>query len=105
MTEGEWMSDVDASVARMLETYRDLIRRFVIGDVSADQFEAEYLARFKDDANQVAGDEFDVLDELFSDVDDYVDEPTLRLRTGGISGEELRARARDAYARLFGSGK
>jgi hypothetical protein len=27
--------------------------------------------------------------------------PTLRESTGGISGEELRARAHDAYARLF----
>ena len=104
MVEGEWMSDVDASVARMLDTYRDLIRRFVIGDVSADQFESDYLAQFKDDPNQVAGDDFDILDELFSDVDDYVNEPALRRSAGGISGEELRTRARDAYARLFGTG-
>ena len=91
----------DASVSRMLETYRDLIRRFVIGDISADEFETDYLARFKDDPNQVIGDEFDILDELFADVDDYVSDPTPRESTGGISGEELRARARIAYARLF----
>jgi predicted RNA-binding Zn ribbon-like protein len=47
------MSEVDASVSRMLETYRDLIRRFVIGDTSGDEFETDYLARFKDDPNQV----------------------------------------------------
>jgi hypothetical protein len=91
----------DASVSRMLENYRDLIRRFVIGDISAEEFERDYLARFKDDPNQVIGEEFDILDELFADVDDYVSDPTLRESTGGISGEELRARARDAYARLF----
>jgi hypothetical protein len=91
----------DAAVSRMLETYRDLIRRFVIGDTSADEFETDYLARFKDDPNQVIGEEFDILDGLFADVDDYVSDPTLRESTGGISGEELRARARDAYARLF----
>jgi hypothetical protein len=91
----------DASVSRMLENYRDLIRRFVIGDISADEFERDYLARFKDDPNQVIGEQFDILDELFADVDDYVSDPTLRESTGGISGEELRARARDAYARLF----
>jgi PleD family two-component response regulator len=49
----------------------------------------------------VAGEEFDVLDALFADVDDYVSDPTLRESTGGISGEELRARTRDAYTRLF----
>jgi hypothetical protein len=91
----------DASVSRMLEGYRDLIRRFAIGEISADEFETDYLARFKDDPNQVVGEEFDILDELFADVDDYVSDPTLRESAGGISGEELRARARDAYARLF----
>jgi Bacterial self-protective colicin-like immunity len=91
----------DASVSRMLDTYRDLIHRFVIGEISADEFEADYLTRFKDDPNQVIGEEFDILDELFADVDDYVSDPTLRESTGGISGEELRARARDAYTRLF----
>jgi Bacterial self-protective colicin-like immunity len=91
----------DASVSRILEAFRDLIRRFAIGEISADEFETDYLARFKDDPNQVVGEEFDILDELFADVDDYVSDPTLRERAGGISGEELRARARDAYARLF----
>ena len=95
------MSEVDSSVSRMLEQYRDLIRRFVIGDISADEFEADYLARFKDDPNQVIGEEFDILDELFANVDDYVSDPILRESTGGISSEALRARARDAHARLF----
>jgi hypothetical protein len=95
------MPEVGASVSRMLINYRDLIHRFVIGDISADEFETNYLARFKDDRNQVIGEEFDILDELFADVDDYVSDATLRDSTGGISGEELRARARDAYARLF----
>ena len=71
----------DEAVARMLEGYRNLIRRFVIGEVSAD--------------------EFDILDGLFSDVDEYVSDPDLRTSAGGLSGEELRDRARDAYVRLF----
>jgi hypothetical protein len=96
------MPEGDASISRMLENYRDLIHRFVIGEITADEFEADYLARFKDDPNQVIGEKFDILDELFADVDDYVRDPALRKSTDGISGEELRARARDAYARLFG---
>lgn len=91
----------DANVARMLENYRDIIGSFVTGEISADAFEADFLARFKRDPNQVVGDEFDVLDGLFADVDDYVSDPVLRKRTGGLSGEELRARARDVYVRLF----
>jgi self-protective colicin-like immunity protein len=95
------MSKADASVSRMLDNYRDLIHRFVIGQISADEFEADYLTRFKVDRNQVVGEEFDILDGLFADVDDYVHDPALRESAGGISGEELRGRARDAYARLF----
>jgi self-protective colicin-like immunity protein len=91
----------DGSVSRMLENYRDLIRRFVIGEISADEFETDYLARFKHDPNEVTGQEFDILDELFADVDDYVSDPTLRETTDGVSGEDLKARARDAYSRLF----
>jgi hypothetical protein len=82
----------------MLENYRELIRRFVIGEISADEFEKEYLARFKDDPNQTIGEEFDILDELLAEVDDYVSDPALRESTGGTSGEELRDRPRDAYA-------
>ena len=40
--------------------------------------EADYLARFKEDPKQVIGEEFDILDELFADVDDYVSDPTLK---------------------------
>ena len=95
------MSDEPARVTRMLENYRDLIRRFAIGEISADVFETDFLTRFKNDRHQAIGDQFDVLDELFADVDDYVGDPALRDTAGGISGDVLRARARDAYARLF----
>jgi len=96
------MTNDGLGLSRMLETYRDLIRRFVIREISADEFEADYLARFKDDPNQVVGAEFDILDELFVDVDGCVSDPILRASAGGVGGEEVRARARDAYARLFG---
>ena len=91
----------DANVARMLENYRDIIRSFVTGEISADVFEIDFLARFKRDPNQVVGDEFDALDGLFADVDNYVSDPSLRKTTGGLSCEELRARARDVYVRLY----
>ena len=83
------MSEVGASVSRMLEQYRELLHRFVIGNISADEFATDYLARFKDEPNQVIGEEFNMLDELFADVDDYVSDPTLRASTGGISGRRV----------------
>ena len=36
------MSEVDSSVSRMLINYRDLMYRFVIGEISADEFETDY---------------------------------------------------------------
>ena len=48
-------------------------------------FEIDFLARFKRDPNQVVGDEFDALDGLFTDVDNYVSDPSLRKTTGGLS--------------------
>lgn len=47
------------------------------------------------------GDEFDVLDSLFADVDEYVADPELRAQTGGLDNEELRERTRAAYEQLF----
>lgn len=95
------MNQSVAGMARMLENYQDLIRSFVTGERSADEFEVHFLARFKNDPNQVTGREFDILDELFADVDDYVSDPSLRAKTGGLDGDELQRRARDAYTRLY----
>jgi self-protective colicin-like immunity protein len=94
-------SHEDAAVVRMLANYRDLIRRFIRGDIEADEFETNYVARFKDDPSQVTGEEFNILDGLFADVDDYVSDPALRESIGGITGGELRTRAHRAYVRLF----
>lgn len=96
------MTEERQRVERMLQGYRDLIKRFTSGGISAEVFEHDFLERFKNDPNQVVGDEFDVLDELFADVDEYVDDPITRQDTGGISGEELRERAQAAYDRLYG---
>jgi hypothetical protein len=89
-------------VVKMLEKYRDLLHDFAVGDNSAEHFETEYLARFKNDPDHVTGVEFDVLDGLFADVDAYVEDAVLREQTSGISDQELRERARAAYSRLFG---
>ena len=96
------MRSNDTAVARMVQNYSPLIKAFIDGRISPEDFETAYLAKFKGDSTQVVGPHFDILDELFADVDDYVSEPGLRERTGGISGEELRVRARSAYARLLG---
>jgi hypothetical protein len=95
------MADSD-SVTRMLAGYEPIIRRFIQGELSASDFESEFLSYFKHDGNQVVSDEFEVLDGLFADVDEYVADPRLRAAGGGLDDNELRSRARRAYIRLYG---
>jgi len=95
------MSAGNPAVAKMLEGYEEVIRRFISGQIDADKFENDFLTHFKTDTNQVAGDEFDILDRLFTDVDEYIADPNLRAATGGIDGDELRLRAQSAYQRLY----
>ena len=98
------MSTRSDAVTRMLDTYEPIIQRFICGDSSADRFESSFLSYFTNDKNQVVGDEFEVLDRLFADVDEYVGDPHLRAAAGGIDEDELRSRASEAYARLYGKG-
>ena len=96
------MSSMEDAVVAMLNGYKPIIERFVAGEISATQFEDEFLTYFKADSNQVPGGDFDVLDALFADVDEYVDDPTLRAEVGGLDENELRNRAREAFRRLYG---
>ncbi|MCA1674485.1 MAG: colicin immunity domain-containing protein [Actinobacteria bacterium] len=96
------MSTEKTPVATMLAAYRPIMARFLAGETSAEEFEREYLTTFKNDANQVLGAEFDVLDGLFADVDEYVADPALRAQVGGLGDDELKERVRAAHRRLFG---
>lgn len=96
------MARMDESVSRMVQGYRDIIYRFISGQSSAAQFEEQFLSYFKADQNQVSGAEFDVLDALFADVDEYVEDPELRAEVGGIDEAELQRRALRAFRRLYG---
>ncbi|WP_217157342.1 colicin immunity domain-containing protein [[Mycobacterium] fortunisiensis] len=91
------------AVKAMLAGYEPILRRFVNGELSANRFESEYLKYFKSDTKQVASKEFDTLDELFANVDDYVKDPQLRAATGGIGEKELRRCAEKAYDLLYSS--
>jgi hypothetical protein len=90
-----------AAVKRMTARYAELISRFVDGQISAPEFETAYLTLFKNDKDQVPGREFNILDGLFADVDDYTADPELRERAGGMDDEQLRSSAREAYRKLY----
>ncbi|NKX90517.1 hypothetical protein HGA10_24850 [Nocardia coubleae] len=85
----------------MVAGYRELIRSFAKGEKSADQFEQEYLQKFKHDENQILSPEFDILDSLFADVDEYVADPELREDAGGLDADRLRSRAQAVFRKLY----
>jgi hypothetical protein len=91
----------DSTAARMVAKYQDLISNFIGGQLSADNFESMYLKVFKADEDQVPSPEFDVLEKLFFAIDDYVADPELREKVGGLSDNELRVRAKEAHAKLY----
>jgi self-protective colicin-like immunity protein len=92
----------NTATERMVARYRDLIADFADGRISAQDFESAYLQVFKTDHDKVFGHEFNVLEELFFAVDDYVEDPELRQKVGGLNDEELRARAEATYSLLYG---
>jgi hypothetical protein len=80
--------------------YRQLLSAFTAGAITADAFEARFLEMYKSDPTKWPDDVFDVLDRLFAEVDDYVADPSLRLRVGGLSDDELRRCAEQAMRQL-----
>jgi hypothetical protein len=93
----------NTATERMVAKYRDLIANFVGGGMSAQNFESAYLQVFKTDRDQVPGREFDVLEKLFFAIDDYVADPALREKVGGLNDDELRARVEETYTLLYGN--
>jgi hypothetical protein len=91
----------EPAATRMVARYKALISDFICGRVSAPDFESKYLQLFKTDTSKAADIEFNVLENLFFAIDDYVADPELRERVCGLDDDELRASAEDAYSRLY----
>jgi hypothetical protein len=103
----------DASAPKWRSKYKSLISQFVNHQISAADFESAYLKMFKNEEEIIGGEEFDILEYLFTSADGYVADPELRSRIlaenpnarkygQGLDDEELRADAREAYRKLFG---
>lgn len=95
MAELWWSSWVPA-----VAPYAVLLRLFVDGAMSADEFEVVFLRLYKADSTDWSPDLFRLLDGLFADVDDYCPEPRLRRSVGGLDEKALRANCKLALAEL-----
>lgn len=84
-----------------LADYERLLEQFLSGAMPVEEFQATYLDRFK---NEGRLDEplFELLDELFGDVDSFTADPQLLAGNSSFYLDEagLRKRVRQAAARL-----
>ena len=82
-----------------VSTYIELIRAFLVNSLSASDFEQRYLTLFKNDLEPKPKHVFLLLDELFSDVDAFCEDPQLR-DENDIDEDELRVRCEAVLAKL-----
>lgn len=100
------MTERKAIMQARSQPYVELIRTFVDRQISADEFEARYLALFKAETGRFADENvFDVLDSLFADVDAYVADPALRDSPEDLDEEQLHTCAVDALYKLTPKGE
>jgi len=91
---------VSSSIRPDLVGYAELIDSFVSGKLSGPQFETAYLRMFKNDPVRHGERAFLILDRLFSDVDEYFDDPDFAEHQRQQAEDDLRSHAREALAAL-----
>lgn len=82
-----------------LTPYIKLIQSFLDGQISALTFERVYLEMFKNDWTAWAEEEYEVLNDLFIDIDAFCADPELR-DPEDLDEEQLRQRAKTAIEKL-----
>lgn len=82
-----------------ISQYILLLIQFVTGKITATQFELAYLEMFKNETEAFPEDIYETLNNLFSDVDAYCGDPSLRDEED-LDDEGLMASAKRALERL-----
>lgn len=82
-----------------IKEYFELMESFQRGQISAEVFEADYLAMFKADGRLFPESIFRVLNRLFSDVDMFVSDPEIR-EASDLDESQLLERTRQAHIEL-----
>lgn len=78
-----------------------LVRKFVAGEISANEFETSYLRLVRDDPIIHGQPAFGIIDELFFHVDEYFDDPDFNMEERRSEQERLRSHAKAALDRLL----
>lgn len=98
LPRGEVVSVGAGSARSDLKPYFDVLEQFLSGAIDEQQFEFSYTHMFRGDASLRSGDEVEILNSIFGDVDQHMN-MHLMMR-GKADTSQLRTRAEDAYRRL-----
>ena len=76
------------------DEYVLMMQRFLDGDMPTTDFENSYLAKFKNETRDLGEEAFEVLDELFGDIDAYTPDANLIAENPNfyVSESQLRER-------------
>jgi len=80
-------------------TYVELLESFLAGRMSEEQFEHTYTHTFRADSTLRPGEEVEILNSIFGDVDQHIN--MHMMMAGKSDTSQLRARAQDACRRLM----
>jgi hypothetical protein len=83
----------------LLEKYISLITQFVGGQITVSQFEVAYLDLFKNETEYMSEFVYNVLNNLFLDVDAYCHDPNVRDKED-LSEKDLLESAKIALKKL-----
>lgn len=64
--------------AKYIKPYIDLIESFTTNQIDAQQFEKSFLELFKNDSSQFSEREYEILNSIFYDVEDFCADSALR---------------------------
>jgi hypothetical protein len=84
------------------EEYRVILQSFIDGRLSVSAFETAYLDKFKNETRDISESDFEVLDELFGDVDSYTSDADLIADNPDfyLSEDQLKQRVLEAIVKL-----
>ena len=82
-----------------LSIYIQMIESFLKNEITATDFERRYLRLFKDDNTNWNQHEYEVLNQLFSDVDAFCADPSLR-NSKDLDERQLRNKCEIALNKL-----
>lgn len=85
--------------SQKLRKYIELIESFLQNKIEVGDFQYAYLDMFKNNTIELSDAEFDVLDELFADVDAYYPDSELS-NSDDLDEQQLRRRSETALKKL-----